>query len=94
MTDVIHKVLNDITADEQVTIIGGDFYTRNVKRGCFWCRFRYYNGASDREASMPIPESVKVDFKGDMKNYMDFRDVVHATSLKMLETIWRRKCIP
>jgi aconitase B len=37
------------------------------------------------EASMPIPESVKVTFKGDMKTYMDFRDVVHATQSQMLK---------
>jgi aconitate hydratase 2/2-methylisocitrate dehydratase len=33
---------------------------------------------------MPIPESVKVTFKG-MKTYMDFRDVVHATQSQMLK---------
>ena len=33
---------------------------------------------------MPIPESVKVTFKGKMKDYMDFRDVVHATQKQML----------
>ncbi len=38
------------------------------------------------EASMPIPESVKVTFKGKMENYMDFRDVVHATQSQMLKT--------
>jgi aconitate hydratase 2/2-methylisocitrate dehydratase len=27
----------------------------------------------------------KVTFKGDMKNYMDFRDVVHATQSQMLK---------
>ncbi|MEM0913049.1 MAG: aconitase family protein, partial [Planctomycetota bacterium] len=37
------------------------------------------------EASMPIPESVKVTFKGAMKPYMDFRDVVHATQAQMLD---------
>ena len=31
------------------------------------------------EATMPIPQSVKVTFKGNMRNFMDFRDVVHAT---------------
>ena len=36
------------------------------------------------EVTMPIPESVKVTFKGSMKNYMDFRDVVHATQQQML----------
>ena len=33
---------------------------------------------------MPIPESVKVTFKGNLKPYMDFRDVVHATQSQML----------
>ena len=37
------------------------------------------------EASMPIPESVKVTFKGQMKDHMDFRDVVHATQSQMLK---------
>jgi aconitate hydratase 2/2-methylisocitrate dehydratase len=37
------------------------------------------------EASMPIPESVKVTFKGSMKEHMDFRDVVHATQAQMLQ---------
>jgi aconitate hydratase 2/2-methylisocitrate dehydratase len=36
------------------------------------------------EASMPIPQSVKVTFKGEMRDYMDFRDVVHATQQQML----------
>jgi len=34
---------------------------------------------------MPIPESVKVTFKGSMKQHMDFRDVVHATQSQMLQ---------
>ena len=37
------------------------------------------------EASMPIPESVKVTFKGEMRSFMDFRDVVHATQQQMLK---------
>jgi aconitate hydratase 2/2-methylisocitrate dehydratase len=37
------------------------------------------------EATMPIPESVKVTFKGQMAEYMDFRDVVHATQAQMLK---------
>ena len=37
------------------------------------------------EATMPIPESVKVTFKGDMRSFMDFRDVVHATQQQMLK---------
>ena len=37
------------------------------------------------EATMPIPESVKVTFKGEMKPYMDLCDVVHATQEQMLD---------
>jgi aconitase B len=35
MTDVIHKVLNDIT-DEWAIIIGGDSHTR-MSKGLLWC---------------------------------------------------------
>ena len=34
---------------------------------------------------MPIPETVKVTFVGEMGKHMDFRDVVHATQAQMLE---------
>ena len=34
---------------------------------------------------MPIPQSVKVTFKGRMQPHMDFRDVVHATQAQMLQ---------
>ncbi len=37
MTDVIHKVLNDITVDEWAIIIGGELTYKNVKRSSFWC---------------------------------------------------------
>ena len=37
------------------------------------------------EATMVIPESVKVTFKGRMNEHMDFRDVVHATQAQMLK---------
>ncbi len=37
------------------------------------------------EATMPIPQSVKVTFKGAMQPHMDFRDVVHATQAQMLQ---------
>jgi aconitate hydratase 2/2-methylisocitrate dehydratase len=37
------------------------------------------------ESAMPIPESVKVTFKGNMQGHMDFRDVVHATQAQMLK---------
>ena len=35
MTDVIHKVLNDITVDEWAIIIGGDSHTRMSKGVAF-----------------------------------------------------------
>ncbi|WP_166919957.1 bifunctional aconitate hydratase 2/2-methylisocitrate dehydratase [Flavobacterium poyangense] len=86
MTDVIHKVLNDITVDEWAIIIGGDSHTRMSKGVAFGADSGTVALAlATGEASMPIPESVKVTFKGDMKGYMDFRDVVHATQAQMLQ---------
>ena len=86
MTDVIHKVLNDITVDEWAIIIGGDSHTRMSKGVAFGADSGTVALAlATGEASMPIPESVKVTFKGDMKGYMDFRDVVHATQSQMLQ---------
>nr|WP_314492936.1 bifunctional aconitate hydratase 2/2-methylisocitrate dehydratase [uncultured Chryseobacterium sp.] len=86
MTDVIHKVLNDITIDEWAIIIGGDSHTRMSKGVAFGADSGTVALAlATGEASMPIPESVKVTFKGDMKHHMDFRDVVHATQLQMLQ---------
>ena len=86
MTDVIHKVLNDITVDDQAIIIGGDSHTRMSKGVAFGADSGTVALAlATGEATMPIPESVKVTFKGDMKPYMDFRDVVHATQLQMLK---------
>jgi len=85
MTDVIHKVLNDITIDEWAIIIGGDSHTRMSKGVAFGADSGTVALAlATGEASMPIPESVKVTFKGDMKDHMDFRDVVHATQAQML----------
>lgn len=87
MTDVIHKVLNDITVDDWAIIIGGDSHTRMSKGVAFGADSGTVALAlATGEASMPIPESVKVTFKGDMKNYMDFRDIVHATQSQMLKT--------
>ncbi|MFT4060781.1 MAG: bifunctional aconitate hydratase 2/2-methylisocitrate dehydratase [Edaphocola sp.] len=86
MTDVIHKVLNDITVDEWAIIIGGDSHTRMSKGVAFGADSGTVALAlATGEASMPIPESVKVTFKGQMKDYMDFRDVVHATQAQMLQ---------
>ncbi|WP_026978314.1 bifunctional aconitate hydratase 2/2-methylisocitrate dehydratase [Flavobacterium tegetincola] len=86
MTDVIHKVLNDITVDEWAIIIGGDSHTRMSKGVAFGADSGTVALAlATGEASMPIPESVKVTFKGELKSYMDFRDVVHATQAQMLQ---------
>ena len=86
MTDVIHKVLNDIVVDEWAIIIGGDSHTRMSKGVAFGADSGTVALAlATGEASMPIPESVKVTFKGDMKEHMDFRDVVHATQAQMLQ---------
>ncbi|WP_417692042.1 bifunctional aconitate hydratase 2/2-methylisocitrate dehydratase [Roseibium sp.] len=86
MTDVIHKVLNDITVDDWDIIIGGDSHTRMSKGVAFGADSGTVALAlATGEATMPIPESVKVTFKGAMKDYMDFRDVVHATQAQMLQ---------
>ncbi|WP_170388099.1 bifunctional aconitate hydratase 2/2-methylisocitrate dehydratase [Ruegeria atlantica] len=86
MTDVIHKVLNDITVDDWSVIIGGDSHTRMSKGVAFGADSGTVALAlATGEASMPIPESVKVTFKGKMADHMDFRDVVHATQAQMLE---------
>ena len=86
MTDVIHKVLNDITVDDWAIIIGGDSHTRMSKGVAFGADSGTVALAlATGEITMPIPETVKVTFKGNMKNYMDFRDVVHATQAQMLE---------
>lgn len=86
MTDVIHKVLNDITVDDWDIIIGGDSHTRMSKGVAFGADSGTVALAlATGEATMPIPESVKVTFKGTMKDHMDFRDVVHATQAQMLK---------
>ena len=86
MTDVIHKVLNDITIDDWAIIIGGDSHTRMSKGVAFGADSGTVALAlATGEATMPIPESVKVTFKGQMRSFMDFRDVVHATQQQMLK---------
>ena len=86
MTDVIHKVLNDLTVDDRAIIIGGDSHTRMSKGVAFGADSGTVALAlATGEASMPIPESVKVTFKGTLKEHMDFRDVVHATQSQMLD---------
>ena len=86
MTDVIHKVLNDITVDDWAIIIGGDSHTRMSKGVAFGADSGTVALAlATGEATMPIPQSVKVTFKGSMQPHMDFRDVVHATQQQMLQ---------
>ncbi|MEM6985353.1 MAG: bifunctional aconitate hydratase 2/2-methylisocitrate dehydratase, partial [Pseudomonadota bacterium] len=86
MTDVIHKVLNDITVDDWAIIIGGDSHTRMSKGVAFGADSGTVALAlATGEANMPIPESVKVTFTGKMADHMDFRDVVHATQAQMLD---------
>ncbi|MEM7468416.1 MAG: bifunctional aconitate hydratase 2/2-methylisocitrate dehydratase [Pseudomonadota bacterium] len=86
MTDVIHKVLNDLTVDDWAIIIGGDSHTRMSKGVAFGADSGTVALAlATGEATMPIPESVKVTFKGSLKDHMDFRDVVHATQAQMLK---------
>ena len=86
MTDVIHKVLNDITVDDWSIIIGGDSHTRMSKGVAFGADSGTVALAlATGEASMPIPESVKVTFVGKMADHMDFRDIVHATQSQMLQ---------
>lgn len=86
MTDVIHKVLNDVTVDDWSVIIGGDSHTRMSKGVAFGADSGTVALAlATGEATMPIPESVKVTFKGSLKDHMDFRDVVHATQAQMLK---------
>jgi len=85
MTDVIHKVLNDITVDDWAIIIGGDSHTRMSKGVAFGADSGTVALAlATGEATMPIPQSVKVTFTGTMQPHMDFRDVVHATQQQML----------
>lgn len=86
MTDVIHKVLNDLTVSDWDIIIGGDSHTRMSKGVAFGADSGTVALAlATGEATMPIPQSVKVTFKGTMGSHMDFRDVVHATQAQMLK---------
>ncbi|GAA5118782.1 bifunctional aconitate hydratase 2/2-methylisocitrate dehydratase [Luteolibacter yonseiensis] len=86
MTDVIHKVLNDLTVDDWDITIGGDSHTRMSKGIAFGADSGTVALAlATGEATMPIPESVKVTFKGILKPHVDFRDVVHATQAQMLK---------
>tara|TARA_X000000950_G_scaffold285354_1_gene391070 strand:+ start:124 stop:2901 length:2778 start_codon:yes stop_codon:yes gene_type:complete len=86
MTDVIHKVLNDLAVDDWAIIIGGDSHTRMSKGVAFGADSGTVAIAlATGEVTMPIPDSVKVTFKGEMMPYMDFRDVVHATQAQMLD---------
>ena len=85
MTDVIHKVLNDLTIDDTAIIVGGDSHTRMSKGVAFGADSGTVALAlATGELTTPIPQSVKVTFKGTLKDHIDFRDVVHATQAQML----------
>jgi len=85
MTDVIHKVLNDIAIDDRAIIIGCDSHTRMSKGIAFGADSGTVALAlALGQASIAVPESVEVTFKGKMGDHMDFRDVVHATQAQML----------
>ena len=78
--------MNDITIDDRAIIIGGDSHTRMSKGVAFGADSGTVAIAlATGESAMPIPESVKVTFKGEMKGHMDFRDVVHSTQAQMLK---------
>ena len=86
LTDVIHKVLNDLVVDDWSIIIGGDSHTRMSKGVAFGADSGTVALAlATGEISMAIPESVKVTFEGNMHDHMDFRDIVHATQSQMLK---------
>ncbi|MEP0479409.1 MAG: aconitase family protein, partial [Nonlabens sp.] len=58
MTDVIHKVLNDLAVDDWDVIIGGDSHTRMAKGVAFGADSGTVALAlATGEATMPIPES-------------------------------------
>jgi len=61
LTDVIHKMLNDLAVDDWAIIFGGDSHTRMSKGVAFGADSGTIALAlATGEASMPIPESVKV----------------------------------
>jgi aconitate hydratase 2/2-methylisocitrate dehydratase len=72
--------------DDRAIIIGGDSHTRMSKGVAFGADSGTVAVAlATGECAMPIPESVKVTFKGNMQPHMDFRDIVHATQAQMLK---------
>ena len=75
-----------MTVNEWAIIIGGDPHTRMSKGVAFGADSGTVALAlATGEVSMPIPESVKVTFKGELKDHADFRDAVHATQAQMLD---------
>ena len=54
MTDVIHKVLNDLTVDEWSIIVGGDSHTRMSKGVAFGADSGTVAWLATGEATMPI----------------------------------------
>jgi aconitate hydratase 2/2-methylisocitrate dehydratase len=91
MTDVIHKVLMIL-----LLMNGRLLLWVTLTQECQRVAFGADSGTvalalATGEASMPIPESVKVTFKGEMATYMDFH-VVHATQSQMLKQFGGEMC--
>ena len=84
LTDVIHKVLNDLTVNDWAIIIGGDSHTRMSKGVAFGADSGTVALAlATGEVSMPIPESVKKGYiQRNMNPFTDFRDVCSYHKLK------------
>ena len=92
MTDVIHKVLNDITVDDRAIIIGGDSHTRMSKGVAFGADSGTVAIAlATGESAMPIPESVKVTFKGSMKSRSEERRVGNTCRLMGVRDVYEKK---
>ena len=96
MTDVIHKVLNDITVDDWSIIIGGDSHTRMSKGVAFGADSGTVALAlATGQATMPIPETVKVTFIGEMGKHMENSaenyTIIWRTILRKISQTLRRK---
>ena len=91
MTDVIHKVLNDLTVDDWSIIIGGDSHTRMSKGVAFGADSGTVALAlATGEVSMPIPESVKVTLKERCKIIWIFATLFMLLNLKCLKNLMEK----
>ena len=93
MTDVIHKVLNDITVDDWDVIIGGLPHADVERRGVCVDSGTVALALATGEATMPIPQSVKVTFKGALKPHMTSGMSSTQPRSPDAQGIWRQ-CVP